>query len=159
MAKVFLDLDGVGADFDEFIDTLYPNLRKVSDEEFWAELSNIPNFFSQLQPILDFGRVIRACLHHDLEWLTAIPKPTKYLCTAANDKRAFVAKHFPSTIPVSTVSGGRNKAQWLHVYPGAVLIDDYPRNINMWSDAGGIGILHTSVDDTLVQLKQRGLIY
>lgn len=159
MAKVMLDCDGVFADFDEYIDTYHPHIRGLSDAEFWEYLSEVPNLFSKLK-LMDRSRELVYALvdnGHDVEFLTAIPHPTKYLCTAGNDKRAWIRKYVSMLIPVSTVSGGKNKAQWLHVYPGAVLIDDYQRNITMWNEAGGIGILHTSVDSTLDKLKELGL--
>jgi hypothetical protein len=34
-----------------------------------------------------------------------------------------------------------------------ILVDDRPDNIEAWRNAGGIGILHTSVDDSIEQLK------
>lgn len=158
--KVFLDCDGVAADFDGYINTKLPHLRGVSDDEFWATLSEIPNFFAQLEPLTYFRIVIHALVNagHDLEWLTATPHPTKHLCTAQRDKQLWIAQHFPYHIPVTTVSGGKYKAQWLHVYPKAVLIDDYKRNIDMWNEAGGCGILHTSVESTLEKLYQLEII-
>ena len=41
--------------------------------------------------------------------------------------------------------------------PNAILIDDRKDNIEQWINAGGIGILHTSADDTITQLKKLGL--
>ena len=41
--------------------------------------------------------------------------------------------------------------------PESILIDDRQINIDQWEAAGGIGILHTSADDTISQLKQLGL--
>ncbi len=41
--------------------------------------------------------------------------------------------------------------------PKAILIDDKESNIEQWNDRGGIGILHTSTNDTLKQLKKYGL--
>ena len=38
-----------------------------------------------------------------------------------------------------------------------VLIDDEPNNIEEWREAGGIGILHTGVDETVVELRKLGL--
>ena len=35
-----------------------------------------------------------------------------------------------------------------------VLIDDRPKNIEAWENAGGIVILHTSAADTIEQLKK-----
>ncbi len=41
--------------------------------------------------------------------------------------------------------------------PNAILIDDRPSNIEQWRAKGGIGILHTSADETIEQLKKLGL--
>jgi hypothetical protein len=36
------------------------------------------------------------------------------------------------------------------------LIDDYLKNIKEWEAAGGIGIHHTSPNNTISQLKRNG---
>ena len=41
--------------------------------------------------------------------------------------------------------------------PNAILIDDRLSNIEQWRAKGGIGILHTSADETIKQLKELGL--
>jgi hypothetical protein len=38
-----------------------------------------------------------------------------------------------------------------------ILIDDRADTITNWNAQGGIGILHTSADNTIKQLKQLGL--
>jgi len=38
----------------------------------------------------------------------------------------------------------------------AILIDDYPKNVDQFKAAGGIGILHTSASNTISQLKRLG---
>jgi hypothetical protein len=37
---------------------------------------------------------------------------------------------------------------------GSVLIDDRKQNLDAWEAHGGIGILHTSAEDTINQLKE-----
>ena len=37
-----------------------------------------------------------------------------------------------------------------------ILIDDYPKNIREWETAGGIGITHKSVRNTISELKKQG---
>ena len=37
---------------------------------------------------------------------------------------------------------------------GNVLIDDRPKNIEAWENAGGIGILHKSAKHTIDELKK-----
>jgi hypothetical protein len=41
--------------------------------------------------------------------------------------------------------------------PNRILIDDMEQTINEWNAAGGIGIHHTSADNTISQLKKLGL--
>ena len=48
------------------------------------------------------------------------------------------------------MKGSDNKKQ------PAILIDDYPKNVNQFKAAGGIGILHTSASNTISQLKRLG---
>ena len=36
-----------------------------------------------------------------------------------------------------------------HCTPGAILIDDKPKNIEQWNARGGCGILHTSAKNTI----------
>ena len=38
----------------------------------------------------------------------------------------------------------------------AILIDDYPKNVDQFKNAGGIGILHTNSQNTISQLKRIG---
>ena len=37
---------------------------------------------------------------------------------------------------------------------GSVLIDDRPKNIEAWENAGGIGIIHESAEKTIAKLKE-----
>ena len=38
----------------------------------------------------------------------------------------------------------------------AILIDDFPRNVDQFKAAGGMGIVHTSTSNTLRELKKLG---
>jgi hypothetical protein len=50
----------------------------------------------------------------------------------------------------------RNQKQ-LFAAPDKILIDDMEQTINEWNKGGGIGILHTSADNTIKELKKLGL--
>jgi hypothetical protein len=41
--------------------------------------------------------------------------------------------------------------------PKNILIDDRLENVQGWIESGGIGILHTSTEDTIKQLNKLGL--
>ena len=40
----------------------------------------------------------------------------------------------------------------------SILIDDYDKNIREWKEYGGTGILFLSANDTLTEMKAKGII-
>jgi len=157
--KVFLDLDGVFANFAKKADeVLGVGTLKHNPAYGWCELSKHDNLFYHLEVISGSLELWKAVRHLDVEFLTALPWLTGKLDTAPADKRLWVGKHINHKVKVNTVPGSEFKSEYLTLHPGAVLIDDYDRNIRQWSAKGGIGILHTTVSDTLTQLNKIGLI-
>lgn len=45
-----------------------------------------------------------------------------------------------------------SKSMFAKRYPNSILIDDTPKKIKGWVEAGGIGILHKNTEDTIKQL-------
>ena len=148
-----LDSDGVFADFDGLLKK-YGLSR--GDKNLWAELSDIPNVFYHMQVLPGALSLYAAIKHHRHYVLTALPRPTGYLATAKEDKLRWWANNVSPEVDVVAVSSGKLKAA--HAAPNKILIDDLPRNIKMWEDAGGIGILHTSVTETLAKLQSLGAL-
>lgn len=143
---IFLDLDGVVFDFDTAVQKFHPgNTRdSVKQKDFWAPLAATPNFFRTLDLFKDAYDMYWMLKYEGwkIEILTALPLPTGHFVTAAEDKIAHVREHLDRHVMVHTVVGGKNKYKWLEQKPGSILVDDYKRNINMWNEYGGIGILH-----------------
>jgi hypothetical protein len=157
--KIFLDLDGVFANFDGKVTELTGNkYRERDSNDIWNVLDKIPNLFSQLELIPGSLKIITMLQHHNLEFLTALPMPTGELKTADADKREWIAKNISRTIPVNTIVGGKNKWKFLIENPSAVLIDDYARNIQLWNASSGVGVLHTDVESTLAKLDKLNLL-
>lgn len=156
---IYLDLDGVFADFFTFArNVLGQEYHDTAPALAWGRLSLVPRLFRQLAVLPGSLEIYHALKHHGdrLQVLTATPLPTGFLLTAAKDKRRWVAKNISETLKVNTVTGGVNKYKLCQ--PGDVLIDDLARNLKPWEEAGGIGIHHTSVQDTLARLAELGLI-
>jgi 5'(3')-deoxyribonucleotidase len=155
---IFLDLDGVFADFyTRSTEAIGAEWETVHPSVAWAALEAIPHFFLQLEVLPGSLRIYQALKHHGdkLEVLTAIPRPTGNLATAREDKKAWVARYMSAKLKVNTITGGVNKYKF--ATPGAVLIDDLERNLVEWEKHGGIGVLHTDVESTLKKLKDLGL--
>jgi hypothetical protein len=155
--KVYLDVDGVFADFDKKIAEIAPGHLRMSNE-IWEPISKVPNFFATLELMHESLELINILKDYDLEFLTALPRPTGLLYTADSDKRHWLREHVSKTIPINTVEGGVNKVRWLKEHPGSILIDDYQRNIDLWEEHGGIGILFTTVPATIDKLIKRKIL-
>lgn len=151
MKQIYLDLDGVMADFDLFfVETFKKNHLVIDDEEMWNHIFSLPTFFRDLPPCpgaLEFFESIRDL---DPVILTACPK-TDYKNAAIN-KRNWVREHLGSDVPVLPVLGGKNKSLFMHE-AGDILIDDFVSNIKHWNNLGGYGIHHKSFDETNEKLK------
>lgn len=157
--RINIDLDGVCADFFSKAQAIIgAPYHETSPALAWGKLSLVPNLFAVLDPLPGMELLFSSLAHHRerVQILTATPLPTGFLITAGRDKRRWVAKHISPAIQVHTVMGGANKYQFAR--PGDVLIDDLERNLIKWREAGGIGILHSSVPDTLAQLQVLGLL-
>jgi hypothetical protein len=152
--QLFIDLDGVLADFDGFYADRFgvrPDRRAGPDPpDFWANIDSEPDFFGRL-PMLPDARELweGACvLHTSPIILTGIPDTRR---TAELEKRAWVAQHISDTARVICC---RSKDKRLHGRPGDVLVDDWPKYRGLWEAMGGIFVLHTSASDTLAQLAR-----
>jgi len=73
--------------------------------------------------------------------------------TSRLGKRLWVRNNLPGI--KLTLAQAYNKKNYAE--PNHILIDDRTSNIEQWIKAGGIGILHTSAEDTINQLKALGL--
>lgn len=151
MTTLFLDLDGVFADFDSHFQSLFdvPS-ADVDYEDMWPLIIENKTFFADL-PTMDDAHELWDAVHHlDPVFLTACPKLDYE--RSALQKRAWVRKNFSQDAMVLPVLGGANKYLFMHK-PGDVLIDDYKKNIEPWASNCGRGIVHTSAAQTISTLK------
>ncbi len=85
----------------------------------------------------------------DWEILTASGSLNRTVVT--NDKIYWIRKHVDPKVIITATIKGEDKAAFAR--PSHVLIDDRKSNIKAWTQAGGIGVLHRTADDTINQLK------
>lgn len=162
--KLFVDLDGVLADFVKGYELASGNnldqYRYHADSKYrnqtwkWVEQHGEQGgkLWRDLPPMADAAQLWDYVKSHNPTILTATGKP-KY--GAEQQKKEWFAQHFDPSVPMLFTRKSAEKAS--HAKPGHVLIDDQPKSIDPWVAAGGIGILHTSAADTINQLKKLGI--
>jgi 5'-nucleotidase len=155
--RIFLDLDGVMADFDAHFPALFGvTHRGMLDDDMWAFINSHPSYFRDMPPCegaLEFFARIKVL---DPIILTACPR-SNYANTAIQ-KREWVREHLSPDLTVLPVMGGKNKPLFMHE-PGDILIDDFERNTTAWSKHGGVAILHTDFKSTEAMLYNLGVSY
>ena len=148
--RLFLDLDGVLADFDRGVEALTgrrPEALRVA--EMWRALSRAPAFFETLHWMHDAERLWRFCAPHAPTILTGLPLGS----WAPEQKRRWVARMLGAHVPVITCMS-RDKPR--HAGPGHVLVDDRASARAGWETAGGLFIHHTDADRSIVALRALG---
>ena len=155
--RIFLDMDGVLADFNTGVETLtgtpFPNtLQGHNDyDERKEELTN-KRLFRHLPIMEDMHDLVGYVRHTGLPWeiLTAAGTVNRELVVW--DKQEWIKEHVSPTVVVTCTMTGSQKGMF--AIEGSVLVDDRQKNLDAWEKYGGIGILHTSAEDTINQLKE-----
>lgn len=162
--KIYVDLDGVMADFVGGVRKLlngdYSEEQYEADSKYrnkmWKALGEYQKqggeFFYELGPMADASTLWSYVARYNPEVLTAAGNP-EY--NADQQKRRWVSENIGPNVKVNVTRKSRDKAQYAD--KNHILIDDKEKSINPWIAAGGIGILHTSAEDTIAQLKKLGI--
>lgn len=155
MPKLFLDCDGVLADFDLYAaEVLGLPPREFEGRhgrrEFWKRIAGHPDFFARLPLLPDARELWGAVEHLHPVILTGVPGGT----WAAPQKLRWAAEHFPGACMITTFA--RLKRDHLEA-PGDVLVDDTLTWRHLWEEAGGVFVHHRSARESLAQLAALGL--
>ena len=159
MNKLYLDMDGVVADFDEYAERILgsvPGHNGIYPDEQWVKIAANPRLYRDLKKTSYADELVSECVDfailkgYELLFLTAVPKGND-IKWAFYDKVIWAQNFYPE-IPVHF--GPYSIDKWHHCQSGDILIDDRPSNIDEWRAAGGIAIHHTAIDSTLFQLSK-----
>lgn len=152
---LFLDMDGVLADFDAGAnaalgtDNSYKWEWIHGTKAFWQKLFENPNFFGDLPPMSDALHLFGNVRHLRPVVLTALPKSGADEVDA--QKRAWIAKYLGPDVPVITCLTHEKPG---YCQAGDILVDDRAVNQEAWNEAGGRYVHHVSAVDTLAQLRK-----
>jgi hypothetical protein len=149
--QLYLDCDGVLADFDRAATALFGMPPKVFEKRhglgaFWKQIARHPDFYGTLPLMPDAMELFAAVRHLKPIILTGLPRGT----WAAPQKVRWAAEHFPGTRIITCMAADKAK----QAAPGDVLVDDMPKYASRWERAGGIFIHHRSARETLAALKE-----
>jgi hypothetical protein len=153
--QIYLDCDGVLADFDKAAEAVLgapPHVfeKRPGAGEVWRRLARAEGFFERLDPLPDAYELYDAVRAKDPIILTGLPRGN----WAEPQKRRWAERHFPG-VPVIATSAALKRE---HCHPGDVLVDDRSQHRHLWEQAGGAFILHTSARASIEALKAAGYI-
>lgn len=153
--QLFLDCDGVLADFDALaaeILGMHPRAyeERYGSDPFWNRLRQHGSFYRNLPLLADARELFAGVAHLKPVILTGCPRGG----WAEPQKMAWAKEHFPGTRMITCAS--RDKAR--HMKPGDVLVDDYLKYRHLWEQAGGVFVHHKTAKESLAELRERGVL-
>ena len=151
MSHLFLDLDGVLADFDAGAKAVLGMSScdfeaRHGKREFWRRLARAKDFYATLPLLSDAMVLFEAVRHLEPTILTGLPLGN----WAAPQKVRWAARHFPGTKIITTMARDKYK----HMTGMDVLVDDRADHRERWKAAGGTFIHHKNARDSLAQLAE-----
>lgn len=149
--RLFLDCDGVLADFDAGArQILGSDARYFEDRhgkrEFWQRLARTKDFYATLPEVPDARELFEAVKHLKPTILTGLPLGN----WAAPQKVRWAAEHFPGVSIITCMA----RDKYRHMARGDVLVDDRADHRSKWEDAGGVFVYHKNARQSLRVLAE-----
>ena len=148
--RLFLDLDGVLADFDRGVALVTGKPpEQMGLGTMWRALARAPDFFGTLAFMADAEALWAFCEPHEPTILTGIPLGS----WAPAQKARWVARMLGGNVPLITCLS-RDKPRYSR--QGHVLVDDRARARAGWERKGGTFVHHTSAGSSIAALIDLG---
>jgi len=149
--RLFLDADGVLADFDQGASEILGSrpkafIAKHGRGAFWKRLAKAPNFYGDLPEMPDARVLFDAVKHLKSTILTGLPMGN----WASGQKVEWATEHFPGVPIITCMAADKHK----HMHPGDVLVDDREKHRAAYEEAGVVFVHHKNAEDSLRQLAQ-----
>lgn len=151
MPHLFLDCDGVLADFDAGARALLGMTpakfeARHGRREFWRRIAKAPNFYQTLPEMPDAHRLFDGVKQLEPTILTGLP----FGNWAAAQKVTWAGTHFPGVPIITCLARDKHK----HMQPGDVLVDDRDNHRAAYERDGVVFVHHKNAADSLTQLAK-----
>lgn len=156
--KIFIDLDGVLANFELGVHNLGFNLEKIMNSNdnkkkgfLWSTIRKNPDFWYNLELLEDALTLWDYFKNKDVYILTGIPVTfgkedfEKVKLAKVN----WVKKHLNLNDDKIICCITSKKPSFIVPNHHNILIDDTTKNISNWLNAGGTGIIHKSTEKSI----------
>lgn len=158
MRNVFVDMDGVLADYDRgFSERFGMGPRTLSKKEMWEKIYSVSEFFYDL-PVMRRIEDLMYVLHDmrgegkigNIFILTACPS-SAYHEVAAQKKR-WIREHIGGHVVLPSY---RSESKPAYIQnEGDILIDDWGVNCTAWEEAGGTAIKFENATQAIADLRK-----
>ena len=158
--QLFLDCDGVLADFDTYAESFLGERVKTADgmqydvPDMWQRIYAHDGFYAKLPLMADAMELFEAVKHLNPIILTGVPKYKREDGWAVQQKLKWKGQFFPGLEMITCLS--ENKRDYMEA--GDILVDDNLQYRHLWVEREGIFILHTSAASSIAELKRRGVL-
>lgn len=162
MTRIFLDMDGVLADFDGFFLSSFGIATKdVTKKEMWKAIHGHDEFFYNLpmmegaKELLHTARLMR--FEGQVQELAVLTSAgSSNFMHVAQQKRRWIHGHMGHDLMVIAVREGADKAAMVQ-HKGDILVDDWRKNCEAWEAVGGLAVKYENATQAIADLE--GLLY
>ena len=156
--RIYCDMDGVLCDF---IVQAKKATGKIFTQdkakEYWEIIKRTPRFWSDM-PWMPGGRQLWSYIKQYNPHILSAYTPEDPNCIPG--KRTWLRRNVSISSSRINLVRRKDKQKFAMKSRGkrqpAILIDDFPRNVDQFKAAGGIGIVHTNTANTIKELKKLG---
>jgi len=153
--KIYCDLDGVLTDFDgRFIELFGKHPKEIINayghSSFWASItSHAKDFWCGIQWKSDGKELWQYISPYNPIILSSVPTSMAKIATEC--KEQWIKKELGLNVEYYLTTRKEKQNFSAHDH---ILIDDMKKNIEEWTQRGGIGVLHTSTKQTINELQK-----